>query len=151
MSHGLLAAVAAALAIAAGGCSFDIAPVKHEVLRSCLTDARLDPRPLDAGTPGAPELHRRLAGADGVEAALAVLAGAGEVSGAAMFAFVYDGAERTERLARDVAPLAGQFTVARRQNAIVVPGRRGAYGRRPGRRVRRALDRCLAQAIRASK
>ena len=154
MSSGraVLAGLAAGLAGLAPGCSFDIAPVKHEVLRSCLAGARLDPRPLDARAEGAPELHRRLAGAEGIESALAVMAGAAGVSEAAVFVFVYDGAERTERLAREVAPLAqGRFTVARRQNAIVVPGRRRAYGRRPAGRVRRELDRCLDEAIRASK
>jgi hypothetical protein len=158
-----LLALAASTGIAAGaalgGCSDDIATVDKAKVEHCLADSGAAPRPFLATSAHAPSEYRALIAENGARGALAARGGAPAVGDAWAYLFFFNGSERAravyDRLAHEdkvkIAPARGAgrtrtVPATRRQNVIVLFGRRRAYGRGPGSGDRKTLERCFDRA-----
>lgn len=132
------AGTAAAVALAIGACSSDLAPTDAQATVDCLqATSRLGA----AQARPAPVL-RSLAAADGVTRTIAVWR-RGDRSRPWAMLVVFSGAGR----ARDAAAaVPAGLRTTRRQNVIAVFGRRDRFGRAPTVREERRLKRCLSAA-----
>jgi len=151
MRRALIAA--AATAALASGCSDDIATVDKAKVQDCLNGRGVDARDFLATSAQAPPQYAALTRENGARGAVAVLRRSAAVRDAWAYVFFFNGAERADTIydrltgGRDKVKV-GRRTVAatRRQNVIVLYGRRRAYGRTAGPADRRALEQCFDQA-----
>jgi hypothetical protein len=148
----------AALVVAAGaallaGCSDDIATVGKSGVSDCLTERGANPRDFLATSAQAPPQYTALTRENGARGAIAVLGRSTRVRDAWAYVFFFNGAERADSVygrltgGRDKVKV-GRRTVpaTRRQNVIVLYGRKRAYGRTAGPADRGALEKCFDEA-----
>ena len=151
MRSALVAAVAAAVALA--GCSDDLATVDKGKVQSCLVSRGANPREFLGTSAHAPREYGALTRENGSRGAIAVLGRSQQTRDGWAYVFFYNGSERAKTIysgltgGRDKLKV-GRRTVptTRRQNVIVLYGRRLAYGRTAGPADRQALEHCFDQA-----
>ena len=148
-----LASALTAVAIASAGCSDDIATVSKGKFASCLTERGVNPRPFLATSAHSPREYGALLRENGARGGLAVLGRAPRIRDAWAYVFFFNGSERAKavygRLTGDRGKVKiGNRTVAstRRQNAIVLYGRKPVYGRTAGPADRNVLETCFDKA-----
>jgi hypothetical protein len=147
-------AVAAVLAVVLAGCSDDIATVDKGKVQSCLGARGVNPRDFSATSAHSPKQYGALLRENGARGALAVLGGAQRTRDAWAYVFFFNGTERADTVygrltaGRGDKVKVGARTVpsTRRQNVIVLFGRKRAYGRPPGPADRKTLERCFDDA-----
>lgn len=135
------------------GCSDDIATVDKGKVERCLADRGANAREFLATSAHAPPQYAALTRENGARGAIAVLGRSTRVRDAWAYVFFFNGAERADTIydrvtgGRDKVKV-GRRTVpaTRRQNVIVLYGRRRAYGRTAGPADRRALEQCFDEA-----
>jgi hypothetical protein len=148
-----LGLAASALALALAGCSDDIATVPKGKVQSCLSAAGANPRDFAATSAQSPPQYAALLRENGARGAIAVLGTARRTRDAWAYVFFFNGAERADTVygrltgGRDKVKI-GARTVpsTRRQNVIVLYGRKRAYGRTAGPADRQQLERCFDEA-----
>jgi len=147
---------ALALAVAATalpGCSDDIATVDKGKVQSCLESKGANPREFLGTSRQIPPRYAALTRENGARGAVAVLGRSSRIRDAWAYVFFFNGAERADAIyghltgGRDKLKVGNRTVPAtRRQNVIVLYGRRRAYGRTPGPADRQALERCFDEA-----
>src|SRR4051794_12619079 len=153
MRRSVVVAVVAAAALVPAGCSDDIATVDKGKVASCLEARGVNAREFLGTSARSPRQYTGLTRENGSRGALAGLGRAQQTRDAWAYVFFFNGAERAKTIynrltgGRDKLKV-GRRTVptTRRQNVIVLYGRRKAYGRTAGAGDRRALEQCFDRA-----